>query len=376
MDWPGWRGPLGDGISPFTGINKNWTATPPALLWKVALTDGGYAGPSEADGVVFIIDHVADQDVVRALNLTDGSEVWRFAYADTAQADNGFARATPLVAGGKVYTQSRLGKLNCLDEKTGALVWSRDIKAEFSGKQPQWAYSASPLLDEKQLVVVPGGATSIVALNPDTGATLWQGGADDQAGYTQPVVATILGVKQYVCFTGTMLQGVAADTGKLLWSYPWKTSYNVNSATPLVSANQIFITSGYGHGCAMLEITAAGPQLKWENKEILGKFNAPISYQGYIFGGGDGFFACLNPATGAPLWKRGGVEQVSVVGLDGVLLILNGGSGVMTMMTASAEQEILGEFTPLGGQSWTPPIIAQGKLIVRNKTALACYDLK
>ena len=379
-DWPRFFGPFGNGIAPDTGLNHDWGARPPARLWQVALGDGGFAGPSVAGGKVYLIDHAGDQDLVRALSLEDGTEIWRHPYPETTEADNnGHARTTPCVADGKVYVLSRLGLLLCLNAENGEPIWSRDLVAEFAGKRPQWFYAGSPIVDGDRLIVCPGGpGASVVALNKATGETLWQGGGDDPAGYSTPMIAEILGVKQYVVFTAAALVGVAADSGQLLWRLPWKTAYGVNADTPLVAGNSVFGTSGYGHGCALVEITPQGPALSWESKEIAAHFNSPVAYNSLIFGIGDpGFLVCLDPATGTALWKQPGFEKGGVVAVDDTLLALAGDSGALVMVAATGQgYQELGRFTPLGGQSWTAPIVADGKLIVRNTQALACFDLR
>ena len=375
-DWPVWRGPDVNGIAPDTGINKDWAAKPPAVLWQVPLGDGGFAGPSVANGKVYIIDHAGDQDIVRALKVEDGTEVWRYAYADSAKANYGFARSTPVVNEEKVYTLGRLGQLNCLEEKTGKLVWTKNLIGDFGGKVPTWQYAMSPLIDGNKLIVVPGGANVLMALDKLTGETLWAGGGSDGPGYSTPVVATILETKQYVVFTASGVRGVSAENGQLLWQHPWKTDYDVNAATPLPAGNQVFITSGYSSGCAMLEITTQGPKVLWQNTDMKGKFSSPVSYGGFLWGGGEGKFVGLNPATGAVIYEATGFDQGSVLAVDGVLLILYGGNGELVMATPTAPPQVLGKITPLGGQSWTAPIMADGKLYIRNTKALACVEMK
>ncbi|MDH7571487.1 MAG: PQQ-binding-like beta-propeller repeat protein, partial [Armatimonadota bacterium] len=137
-DWPRFLGPNGTGISPEKGINKNWKVKPPRVLWQVPLGDNGFAGPAVAGGRVYIVDHEGENDVVRALSLATGKEAWRFSYRDTARENYGFARATPTVIGGAVYTLSRLGLLHCLDAATGKKKWAVDIIQTFNGKRPEW----------------------------------------------------------------------------------------------------------------------------------------------------------------------------------------------------------------------------------------------
>ena len=168
-DWPRFRGPNADGLSPETGLNRDWAAKPPALLWKAEMGDDGYAGPAVSGGRVFIVDHKGSDDVVRAIDLKSGADVWTYAYAESAKGNYGFARATPAVDGGKVYTLSRLGEINCLDEKTGKLAWSTNITKAFKGQMPSWQLSMSPFIDGKKLILCPGGAgAAVVRFGPGT----------------------------------------------------------------------------------------------------------------------------------------------------------------------------------------------------------------
>lgn len=377
-DWPNFLGPNRDSISTETGLNKNWNSQPPRELWRVPMSDDGYAGPSVANGKVFIINHEGDKDIVRAIDLKTGKDVWTHTYADSAKANYGFARATPTVDGGKVYTVSRFGIVNCLDEKTGKPVWTKDVVKEFKGEVPRWEMAWSPFIDGDKLVVQPGGSgAAVAALNKNTGATIWKGGGSDAPGYATPALATLAGKKQYLVFTGKHLIGVDAANGNLLWQVRWETKYDVNAATPLVvGPNKVFISSNYGHGCAMITVTGNNASIAWESKALQCHFNSPILFGNHIYGiSGD--LACLNPQTGKALWKQSGFEKGGLVIVDGVIIAVDGAKGDVVMAEAKpgAYRE-LGRIKPLGGQSWTAPIIADGKLIIRNKNALACFALK
>jgi outer membrane protein assembly factor BamB len=377
-DWPNFLGPNRDSISTETGLNKNWNAQPPRELWRVPMSDDGYAGPSVANGKVFIINHAGDKDIVRALDLKTGKDIWTYTYADKSKPNYGFARATPTVENGKVYTVSRFGVVNCLDEKTGKPIWTKDVVKESKGEVPRWEMAWSPFIDGDKIIVQPGGSgATVAALNKNTGATLWKGGGSDAPGYGTAVIATLAGKKQYLVFTAKHLIGVDAADGKLLWKVAWETKYDVNAATPLVvGPNKVFISSNYARGCAMVTVTGNNASIAWENKELQCHFNSPILFGNHIYGISNEL-ACLDPQTGKALWKQPGFEKGGLVIADGVIIAMDGKAGDVVMAEASprAYRE-LGRIKPLGGQSWTAPIIADGKLIIRNKNTLACLALK
>ena len=375
--WPAFRGPNANGISPETGINRNWSAKPPKVLWQAPMHDDGYAGPAAALGMVFIVDHQGSDDIVRAWELSTGKEVWKYTYPDASSSNYGFSRATPAIADGRVFVVSRLGKAICLDAKTGKLQWQKDMVADFGGQRPGWDYAGSPVVDGDRVIFTPGSENAaIVALSAKTGEVVLKGGSG-APGYSTPVVATIGGTKQYVVFLAKKLCGIDAATGKELWAFPWETNYDVNAATPLVIGDSVFITSGYGKGCAMIDIKGGRPSLRWQNRAMMAHFSSPFFSGGRIYGTGDpGILTCLNPADGAALWRQNGFEKGGIVGVDGMILGMNGSNGdlVMVKIDPSGYQEV-GRIAPLRGQAWTAPIVADKKAIIRTKNAIAVLDL-
>ena len=378
-DWPRFRGANADGISTEKGIRKDWASRPPKVVWKVAMSDDGYAGPSVAGQLVFIVDHQGEEDIVRALDLNTGKEKWRRAYAESSRNVYGFARATPTVANGRVYTLSREGRMMCLDARDGRIVWQVHLKSDLGGEAPMWGYAAPPLLDGKRLIVWPGGKQgAMAALDPATGKVLMRGGGDDVPGYGMPVIATLAGRRQYVMTVWKGFVGVSTDTGEVLWRIPWETIDGTNVACPIVIGDSVFITSSYNMGCALYRIGPSGAQEQWRSKALRAHMNTPVLIGGRIYGIGDPtHLVCLDPATGNVRWKEPGFEKGGLVAVDGVLIAMNGSRGDVVMVRINPDRyEELGRFTPLGGQSWSPPIIASGKLLVRNRKALACIDLK
>ena len=379
-DWPRFRGPAGDGRAAPTRLRTDWNARPPALLWKVAMGDDGYAGPSVSAGLLYIVDHAGERDIVRAIRLSNGIEAWRFEYPEEARSVYGFARSTPTVETGRVFVQSRSGVVHCLDARSGKLVWRRDMVAELGGRSPMWKYSASPVVDRGRLIVWPGGAqSSIAALDPRTGRTLWTGGDGDIAGYGTPVAAVIGGRRMFVMTVWNGFVGVRDSDGALVWRFPWPARDGCNCASPVVLPDgSVFITASYDTGCALLDVSGAKPSAVWRNTEMKAHFSTPILHEGFLYGASDpGSLVCLDPRTGASRWRAPGFEKGGAVLVGGLLIALCGSTGDAVMVRATPDRyEELGRFTPLGGQSWTAPIVAGGRLIVRNRQTLACFSLE
>lgn len=375
--WPRYNGPNGDGWSPATGINKDWKAKAPVELWRLALGDKGYAGVSSDGIAVYVIDHAGDQDIVRAIDLDKGVELWRFAYADNAKENYGFARATPAVSGGHVFTLGRLGQLHCLDAKTGAKVWNIDIVATFKGKPPQWQYAGSPIVVGRTVIVAPGGDNAaVVALDVATGKTVWTGGGSDRAGYSTPVVHGT----QLALMTGEHLLALDVASGKQLWAFTWKTKYDVNASTPLITDAGVFITSGYGTGCAMVKLEEGTAKEVWKNTLVQSHMNSPVLYEGSIYCTSDpGALVCLDAKTGTEHWRQKGFGKGGLMAVDGCLIVTDEKSGETTLVALDAKAyREFGRVKPFngGGTFWTQPVLAAGRLILRSKDSLACLDLR
>ena len=379
-DWPWFLGPEQNNQSRETGINTDWAAKPPPVLWTADLGDEGYAGPSVAGGVIYILDHEDDEDVVKAFNLDTGDLTWTFRYEARGKDNYGFARATPSVQDGRVFTMSRDGVVHALDAATGRKLWRRDIIKDVKGVAPKWKVSSSPVLDGERVIVTAGGKNAhLVALDRKTGRTVWEGGGSAASGYATPVIATLDGERQYLVFDAEGVGGVRTRDGALLWHSPWETKYDVNAASVVPLGNdRVFISSGYSRGCSVLEVKNGKARTVWENKEMNAHWSTPVLVGGYLYGTGDpGFLMCLDPRDGATTWKEKGFEKGGVLGIDGHLIAADGKQGdiVLVECTPEAYRE-KGRIKPLGGQTWVAPIVADGRMVVRNREKLAVIDLR
>jgi len=377
--WPSFQGPDRNGIARVTGINKNWKVKKPKTLWSVNLKDDGYACPSAAEGMVFIQDRRwRNHEKVRAINIQTGKDVWSFSYADPGYARYGYARATPVYDEGLLYTISRNGRLHCLEAKNGKKLWTMDIIKKYGGELPRWQMAISPLIDGQRLIVCSPGKKNLIMLDKKNGKEIMKAGNDDGISYATPVIAIINGIRQYIFFTPESLIGIGDKDGKVLWRFPWKSRRGIHVAQPLVvSKNRIFITTGYKKGCAMVEVKGNNTKQLWFTKNMQAHFSSPILYKGFIYGNSDpDHLVCLNPADGSVKWKKKGFQKGGLILADEVLIALGGQSGSLIMVKAvpNTYQE-LGRIKPAGGRSWTPPIMSDKNLIIRNRTQLMCISL-
>ena len=397
-EWAQFRGPAANGISPDARINMNWTAKPPAVLWTFPMSDSGWSNPCIGDNKVFVIDHVTKEskdaagnatdpkgeDVVRALDLKTGKELWSFAYPGMPQEKNGTTGPSPALDNGKLYTVSRNMLVHCLDASTGKQIWERDCAKDFDARPAEaiWGHNASPLVDENRLILLPGGPdAAVVALEKNTGATLWKA-AGSNAGDATPIIYGSGKSKQYIAFIGEGLVGLNPETGARLWSFPWKTTYNQNAATPLVVENRILFASAFKMGAGLLDISnTSSPTLVWKNKEAEVRFSSPVYLNGNIYctsmPENPGSLLCINAQTGATNWKQPGFNFGPLSAAGGALIAVDGKTGDIVLIepNAAAYKE-LGRIHPAEpATSWNAAIVVDGRMYARTKKVLTCYDV-
>lgn len=378
-DWPCFRGSNADGISTETGINKDWNQKIPKTLWKISLSDDGNACPAVANGRLYIVDHKEKEDVVRAIDSATGRDLWQFNFPDAESNRYGFTVTTPLVLDGKLYVASRKGKILCLNADTGAKLWMHDLASEYASVPPHWGFSMSPVADGRALILgVSGTSVGVVALDKDSGKPIWESGPL-KISYASPVVLSVQGRKQYLIFGVEGLSSLDPDTGKVLWLLPWPTKWEGKKGpTPVLVGNRIFVATTEGGDTGLIDLSSGAPVVVWKSNEMQDHFTTPVFYHGHIYGSSDPkFLVCVDPADGKILWKQPAGQNASVLGVDDTVIALSGDTGELIMLDATTpEYKELGRLTPLGGKSWVAPIVAGGRMFVRNQKELACIELK
>jgi outer membrane protein assembly factor BamB len=377
FDWPQWRGPKRNGVSTERDFLTAWPKEGPHRVWS-AKVGVGYSSVSVSGGRLYTMGNVNDVDHVMCLDTAKGKLVWDYKYPCTAADPNGYPgpRCTPTVDGNLVFTVSRNGHVLCLNSANGALVWSKRIVDDFAGFIPVWGFAGSPLVEGELLILETGAANrSLAALEKRTGRVVWANG-NYAAGYASPIAFDLARDRAVAVFSAGGLTGRAASNGRVLWHYNWRTSYDVNAATPIVLEDKIFISSGYGTGCALLQMSAAGIQPVWSNKNMRNHFNACVLWQGHLYGFDEGQLRCLDVITGAVKWSTPTYGKGSLMVAD-AKLILYGERGRLGLAEASpAGFRELAAAQVLGGNStWAPPVLSNGRIYCRSGTDLVCLDV-
>ena len=381
-DWTHYRGPTSNGVS----ADKLTAAIPkdgPKQIWKASVGTGTSSVTVSGERV-FTMGNTGGKDVVWCLDAKAGSVVWKHEYPldlDKRMFEGGTA-ATPTVDGNRVYSVSHQGDLFCLDAATGKPVWYKHYQKDFGGKRPQWGFAGSPTVEGNLVLLDVGGpGASTVALDKATGATVWKSG-DDKAGYASPVVATIAGKKTAVMLKAGHLVGLDLASGKELWRAAWKTDYDVNAATPLVVGDKVFVSSGYGSGCGLFEVTGGGVSERWRNKNIKSHINSPVVFQGHIYGfdgqaGSGGSLTCIDLASGAVKWQEKSVAGGSLVLADGKLICLTEKGELVIGEASPGGFKPLARSQVLGKRCWVQPTYANGRIFCRNNDGdLVALELK
>jgi outer membrane protein assembly factor BamB len=380
--WADFRGPGRLGHYEQAPILTAWPAGGLKRLWKQP-SGGGYASFTIAHGVAFTIEQRRENEVVAAYDLWTGRERWTNAWSARFSESMGGdgPRATPVWSDGKVYALGATGELRCLDAANGRTLWRRNILDDNGAANLQWGMAASPLIVDNAVIVQPGGPNgrSVVAYDRRTGDRMWSS-LDDQAAYTSAVQATIDGRPQLLTLTATRAIGLSPTDGSLQWEFPWRTQYGVNAVEPIVIApDRVFLSSGYGKGAALVQLTRQGNGLQasevWSNKKLKARFNGPVVYESYVYGLDEGILACVDPATGEQKWKGGRYGYGQLLLASGHLVILTE-DGELVLVRATPEKlDEKASFTAISGKTWNYPAISDGVLLVRNEEEMAAFEI-
>ena len=396
-DWPQWRGPNRDGVSTETGLLEEWSSAGPPLEWKASGLGTGYASVAISGGKIFTMGDRDGKQFLIALDAKNGRELW--ATPVGKPWSDGGPRCTPTVDGDLVFAITPAGDLVCLDAVSGKGRWTKNFARDFQGKMMSgWGYCESPLVDGNNLICTPGGPkAALVSLNKKTGKLNWastvpsignQGG--DGAGYASIVVSEACGVRQYVQLTGRGVVGVAAKDGKFLWGYNRVANGTANIPTPIVKGDYVFCSTGYGAGSALLHLKPKGRGIEAEEVYFLPGNTLQNHHGGMVLvgdhiycghGHNNGFPICVELKSGKIAWSKGrgpGSGSAAVVEADGHLYFRYE-NGLMALIEATPEEyREKGTFKipDCNRPSWPHPVVAGGKLYLREQDALLCYSLK
>lgn len=400
-DWPQFNGPNRDNISKETGLLKQWPEGGPKLLWSVKDLGIGYSGPAVVGDRVYVMGEKDEKQTVFCLNGIDGKEVWSASIS--SGYENGYGggpRCTPTVDGKNLYVIGADGTLAALDNSAGTLLWKKNLLRDFAGKQMgNWGYAESPTIDGARLICAPGGPKgSFIALDKTTGELVWRTTElTDVASYSSFAISNAGGVKQYVNLTGQGLAGVAADDGRLLWRHR-QNKYRVAVCTmPVPFGDHVFASADYNAGCDLLHVTSNGDgKVKMEavyaeDAILQNHHGGLVLLNGHVYGcsgnsNGRCFWKCLEVLTKKEKWAFDNkLAAGSITCADGMLYLYTQDKATCVLLEPSTEGwkehgkfsiPALSKIERGKGKIWTHPVIANGKLYLRDLDLFYCYEVK
>lgn len=382
-DWPQWRGPNRDGISPETGLMKQWPQGGPKLVWKVAGLGEGYSSFSVSGGRLFTQGQRAGVQYVMAFDVASGKKQWEVANGQAYEERRGNGpRGTPTVDGERVYALAADGSLVCLEAATGKKLWGFNIVSRYGGEVPHWGISESPLVDGARLIVQPGGSgASIVALDKLSGKEVWKS-PGDSAAYSSAILAQVGGIKQLLHFTSDAAVGLRADNGERLWRYTQVSNRTANVATPIYRNGHAFFSSDYGTGAALLKLDADASgkraQEVYFTREMRNHYSSSVLVGQHLYGFSSSVLTAMKFDDGSVAWRDRSVGKGSVIFADG-MLYCQGENGTIALVeaTPSGYKEVSRFSISIGGYPlWALPVIANGQFYVRDQDTLYRYAVK
>ncbi len=385
-DWPGFRGPARDGKLPGVKIVTSWDQRPPRELWRHRVGPG-WSSFAVVGHRLYTQEQRGAEEAVICYDAATGVELW--VHGDNARFTETMAgpgpRATPTFHEGKIYALGAKGALNCLDAVSGGVIWSRDIVADSDAQIPIWGFSASPLIVNDVLTVFAGGPKekSVLAYSASSGEPVWTAG-EGQLSYCSTQLSQIAGVEQLVIATEKGLAAFDPAAGTVLWTYSWPLEGMARVVQPaIVGDSDLLIGTGFGMGTQRVRVTNGedGWIAKefWSNptRAIRPYYNDLVVHGEYLYGFDNNFFTCVSLSDGKAKWKTRGYGNGQVLLLtDQDLLLILSETGEVALVDAKPEaHHEIAKFKAIEGKTWNHPVVAHGRLYVRNGEEAACYEL-
>ena len=382
-DWPQWRGPNRDGRSAERGLLKTWPAGGPPLAWQAKGAGEGYSSFAAANGRLITLGARGDREYVIAFDAASGKQLWATPHGRRFGNDRGDGpRGTPTVEGDRVYAYGASGDLSLLDAASGKVLWTVNVLQKFGGSNITWGLSESPLVLADRILVNAGGPqSSIVAINKKDGSVVWRS-QSDEAGYSSAVLHEAGGVRQAIFFTGQRALGVSVADGRLLWSYDKVANGTANIATPIVRGNHVFLSSDYGTGAALLELTPGDGSVRarevYFTKEMRNHHASSVLVGDYLYGFSSAILTAMRFDNGQVAWKDRSVGKGSLVFADDRLYLFseNGVVGLAEAVPDAYREH--GRFQIKTGNlpTWAHPVVSGGKLFLRDQDTIYAYNVR
>ncbi len=379
-DWPRFRGPDNNGVSQESDWNADWASDGPPIDWRFDVGTG-YSSVVIAKGRLYTLGNQDEVDTVYCLDAESGREIWTQSYQCAKEPNEfeGGPTATPTFAQGLVFTLSRVGDLFCFDAESGAIRWKVNVPNVTSIRIPTWGFSAAPWVVHGLVVVNVGDAG--VALSIKDGSVRWAS-ADKDSGYSSFVP---LGEGEEHCLMfGSARSYVCVDarTGTERWRHRWLTTFGCNATNPIVINGQVFLSSGYNRGSALLSFKEGKPVVVWKTKEFQNQLVSAVYFGGLLYGANGSVaegatLACMRPQDGKVLWNAAD-ENVGGLAAAGKYLITLSDEGTLKIIEPNQTgPRVLSKCRVFDEQCWTVPVLCNGRIYCRGAHgSLVCVNVR
>ena len=389
VPWTQWGGPHRNFQTEATGLKDTWPAGGPPVIWKRQIGEG-YSSPAVENGVLYTMYGKPRQEFVLAANAETGATLWEQSNAmtftsDAAQDMGNGPYSTPLVVGDRLFTTGVFGRLQCLDKKTGRLLWAQELWAQHGGSRLMYGYACSPIAFRETVIVPVGGpGKALMAFQQSDGKLAW---AKNDFGnvYSSPVLIDVNGLEQLVVLLDGAVIGVNPHNGDLQWQVPFKADYSIAISTPLWSSdNLLFVSAEYNAGSKMIELQRNGMQTKatelWSSNRLrLHHGNAMrVGNAIYFSSGGKGSQAILSAVearSGKILWQERSIEKATFVWADQKLITLDQEGTLMIAHPSPQGFQIAAKAPLLTHLAWTPPALVGTRLYIRDRRTMMAVEL-
>jgi outer membrane protein assembly factor BamB len=397
-DWPQWQGPERNNISKETGLLKTWPQQGPRLVWTFENAGVGFSSPAVVGDKLYALGARDRKEMLYCIDIKTGKEVWGLEFG--TQFDNGWGdgpRSTPTVDGNLIFGLGGQGDLFCADT-SGKMQWQKSMQKDLAGKMMSgWGYSESPLVDGDKLIVTPGGNQgTLAALDKKTGKVLWRSkGTTDAAAYSSCIVAESAGIRQYINLTGNGVVGVSAKDGEQLWYHRQEGYRTAVCPTPIFANDHVYATADYGAGCDLLKLIPDGGKFNLDvlytrNKGMENHHGGVVLLGDHIYGcsgnsNARAKWVCQDLKSARNLWSEEKLDPGSLICADGLLYLYGQKDGTCVLVEPSPagwkengrfKIPALSKLPRKQGKIWTHPVVANGRLFLRDEELLFCFDIR
>ncbi len=378
-EWPHWLGPQRNGMVVDEAFTPKWVEAggEPRVRWEKDI-GVGYTAVTVADGRAYTAGWRGGRTTLYCYDAKSGEEAWSFSFEMEKfdYLNSGGPSGSITIEDGRAYNPTRDGRLYCHDAETGEVIWEKNLIHMLGVKPAVWGVACSPIVLGDRIYMELG---RVVCLDKKTGDIVWK--TDDYgSSYATPAPFTFKDKDYLAVFPHTGLYIVERETGKQVGHHPWTTENNIHAATPVVNedGSEVFITSGYNTGCAMLKFDGEGLEIIWEGKALRSQMPTSVLHNGYLYGYDMATLKCVDAKTGRTKWRQRGLGQGTAIAVNDSLLVLSDSGELITAPLTPDGFKPIARAKIIDEQNiWTAPTISEGLVYCRgSKGTLVCIDMR